>query len=166
MIDNLVRDIQVLGKADSLIGRIWVGVLARRFGLVSFAGLIAVFGLAMGNVAAFYALTANIGPVWAASIVAIVDFALGAIVLFIGLNSGPGREIELALEVRKMAVDAIQADARDIKLTVEALGQELRELKASLVGFAQHPFDLAAQKLLVPAALSIIKGIKSKKAQT
>jgi len=165
MIDNLVRDIQVLAKADSLIGRIWVGVLARRIGLLAFAGLITVFGLGMGNVAGFYGLTANVGPVWAATIVAVVDVAIAAAVLLVALKSGPGREIELALDVRKMATDALQADARDIRLTVEALGQELRDIKMSVASFAQHPFDAAAQKLLVPAALSIIKGIRAKKAQ-
>ena len=33
MIDNLVRDLQVLWKADALIGKIWLNVMARRFGL-------------------------------------------------------------------------------------------------------------------------------------
>lgn len=56
MIDNLVRDLQVLWKADALIGKIWLNVMARRFGLFAFAGLIAVFGLGMANVAGFYAL--------------------------------------------------------------------------------------------------------------
>jgi len=55
MIDNLVRDLQVLRKADFLIGRIWLGVPARRMSLFAFAALIAVFGLGMADVAAFYA---------------------------------------------------------------------------------------------------------------
>ena len=35
----------------------------------------------------------------------------------------------LAFEVRKMAVEAIQADARDLKLTIEGIGQEVKERK-------------------------------------
>ena len=66
MIDNIVRDLQVLGKADSLIGKIWLNVMARRFGLFALAGLVAVFGLGMANVAGFYALQQSWGPVWAA----------------------------------------------------------------------------------------------------
>lgn len=38
MIDNLIRDFQVLRKADILIGRIWINVIARRFALLAFAG--------------------------------------------------------------------------------------------------------------------------------
>ena len=166
MIDNLVRDFQVLRKADILIGRIWVNVIARRFALFAFAGLIAVFGLGMANVAGFYALQASVGPVWAAAIVAVVDLAIAAVVLLVAANSRPGPEIDLALDVRKMAVEAIQTDARDLKLTVDALGQQIREVKANIVGFAHNPLDAAAQKLLIPAALSIIKGMRSKRAQS
>jgi hypothetical protein len=38
MIDHLVRDLQVLRKADLLIGKIWLGVFARRLGLSILAG--------------------------------------------------------------------------------------------------------------------------------
>ncbi len=62
MIDNLIRDLQVLRKADFLIGRIWLNVMLRRFGLFAFAGLIAMFGLGMANVAGFYALHASVSP--------------------------------------------------------------------------------------------------------
>lgn len=166
MIDNLIRHLQVLRKADFLIGKIWLGVFARRFGLFAFAGLIAVFGLGMANVAGFYALQVSAGPIWGAAIVAIVDLVIAAIVLLVAANARPGQEIELAFDVRKMAIDAIQADTRDLKLTVDALGQEIREIKANIVGFAHNPLDVATQKLLIPAALSIIKGIRSKKVQS
>jgi hypothetical protein len=166
MIDNLVRDLQVLRKADFLIGKIWLGVLARRFGLFAFAGLIAVFGLGMANVAGFYALQVSAGPIWGAAIVAIVDLVIAAVVLLVAANARPGPEIELAFDVRKMALDSIQVDARDLKLTIDALGREIREVKANIVGFAHNPLDVAMEKLLIPAALSIIKGMRSKKAQS
>ena len=38
MIDHLLRDLQVLRKADILIGKIWLNVLARRLGLVYLCG--------------------------------------------------------------------------------------------------------------------------------
>ena len=166
MIDNLVRDLQILRKADFLIGKIWLGVFARRFGLFVFAGLIAVFGLGMANVAGFYALQVSVGPIWGAAIVAVIDLVIAAIVLVVAANSRPGPEIELAFDVRKMAIESMQEDARDLKLTIDALGREIREVKANIVGFAQNPLDVAAQKLLVPAALSIIKGMRSKRAQS
>jgi hypothetical protein len=163
MIDHLVRDLQVLRKADLLIGKIWLNVLARRFGLAAFAGLIAVFGLGMADVAGFYALQASIGAVWAAAIVAAIDFVIAAIVLLIASKYRPGPELDLALEVRKMAVESIQADARDVKLALDAVGQELKNFKANISQVVQNPLDVAAQKLLIPAALSMLKGLRSKK---
>ncbi len=163
MIDHLLRDLQVLHKADFLIGRIWLNVLVRRLGLFAFAALIAVFGLGMANVAGFYAFQASLGAVWAAAIVAAVDLLIAAIVLLVGSNSRPGPEIDVAFEVRKMAVEAVQADARDLKLTIESIGQEVKGVKANITQLVQNPLDVAAQKLLIPAALSIIRGMRSKK---
>jgi len=163
MIDNLLRDLQVLRKADFLIGRIWFGVIARQFALFAFAGLIAVFGLGMANVAGFYALQSSVSVVWAAAIIAIVDFIIAIIVLLLAATRRPGPEIELALDVRKMAIEAIQTDARDLKLTIDSFGQGIRDAKASVVGLVQNPLDIAAQKVLIPAALSVLRGLRSKK---
>jgi hypothetical protein len=70
--------------------------------------------------------------------------------------------LDLALEVRKMAVESIQADTRDLKLTFDALAQEVKEVRANVTQFVQNPMDVAAQKLLIPAALSIIRGMRKK----
>ena len=140
-----------------------LNVLVRRLGLFAFAALIAVFGLGMANVAGFYAFQASLGAVWAAALVAAADLLIAAIILVIGSNSRPGPEIDVAFEVRKMAVEAIQADARDLKLTIEGIGQEVKGVKANITQLVQNPLDVAAQKLLIPAALSIIRGMRSKK---
>ena len=163
MIDHLLRDLQVLRKADFLIAKIWMNVLLRRSGLFALAGLIAVFGLAMANVAGFYALQPSVGSVWAAAIVAAIDFVIAGIVLLAASRSQPGPEIELALGVRQMALDSIQADARDLKLTLETVAGEVRNVRANITQFVHNPLDLAAQKLLVPAALSLLRGIRTKK---
>jgi hypothetical protein len=163
MIDHLLRDLQVLHKADFLIGRIWLNVLVRRLGLFTFAALIAVFGLGMINVAGFYAFQPSLGAVWAAAVVATADLLIAAIVLLVGSNSRPGPEIDVAFEVRKMAVEAIQADTRDLKLAIAAVGEQVQDVKANITQLVQNPLDVAAQKLLIPAALSILRGIRSKK---
>jgi Transposase DDE domain len=49
---------------------------------------------------------------------------------------------------------------------VDALGQEIGGVRANIVGFAHNPLDAATEKLLIPAALPIIKGMRSKKAQS
>lgn len=162
MIDNLVRDLQVLWKADSLIGKIWLTVVVRRAGLFAFAGLIAVFGLGMANVAGFHGLQESWGPVSAAAIVAVADLVLAAVVLLFGRSVEPGPEFELALDLRKSALDAIEADTRDLKLSLDSLGLEVRRARDTIAGFVDHPLDAAVETLLVPAALSIIRALRSK----
>jgi hypothetical protein len=163
MIDHLLRDLQVLRKADFLIAKIWANVLARRFGLFAFAALIAVFGLGMANVAGFYALQAFLGAVWAAAIIAAADLLIAAIVLLVGSNSHPGPELELALDVRKMAIEALQCDTQDLKATFDTLGQEVKNVRANITQLVHNPMDVAAQKLLIPAALSLLRGLRSKR---
>ena len=166
MIENIVRDLQVLARADSLIGRFWVAALARRFGLFALAGLIAVFGLGMIDVAAFYALERGWGAVWAAAVVGVADLIVALIIVLLGRGARPGPEMELAFDVRKMAFEALRADSRDIKLDIDSLGQQLRQTKDTVTGFVQHPLDTAAEHLLMPAVLSILRGLRSKKQQT
>jgi hypothetical protein len=165
MFDDFVRDLHLLQKADSVIGKIWLDVLARRVGFYAFAGLIAVFGLAMLNVAGFYGLQEPVGPVWASVIVALADFVLAAILMLVGKKSAPGSEIEQAIDIRKMALESVQADARDLKSNVDAFRQEVRDAKDSVVAFVHNPLDSAVQNLLVPAAISIISGLHAKKDQ-
>jgi hypothetical protein len=163
MTDQVLRNLQVLQKADLIIARIWINDVVRRGGLLTFAGLIAVFGLAMANVAGLHALQAIVGMVWAASIMAVVDLGLAAIVLLVTRSSGPGPEIELAFEARKIALEMVQADARDLKVAIDAIGEEVKTARANITQLVHNPMDVAAQKLLVPAALSMLRGLRSKK---
>jgi hypothetical protein len=163
MIDHLVRDLHVLRKADFLIGKIWLTVLVRRAGLFAFAGLIGVFGLGMTNVAGYNGLQQSIGAVWAATAMAMLDFAIAAIVLLVAAKSGPGSEIDTALEVRRMAIDSIQENTLDLKLTLNSLGEEMKGLKETVTRLMHNPLDVASEKLLVPAALSMLRGLRLKK---
>jgi hypothetical protein len=163
MIDDFVQSLVVLQKAETLIGRMWLHVMARRLGLFAFAGLIAAFGLAMANVAGFYALQASQGPVWAAAIVAAADFALAAIVALISRNLKPGPEIDHALEARRAAIESIQASAADVKAGIDAIGDDIRGVKVTIAGFVHDPLDAALQGILIPAAQSLIGGLRSKK---
>src|SRR5258705_13659951 len=103
MMDDFIRDLHHLQKADSLIGKIWLKLFARQFGLFAFASLIAALGFTMTNIAGLYGLQAPLGPVWAAVVVAIRDFLLSAVVVHAARKSEPGPEIALALNTRNIA---------------------------------------------------------------
>jgi hypothetical protein len=165
MIDDFVQSLVVLQKAETLIGRMWLHVMARRLGLLAFAGLIAAFGLAMANVAGFYALQASQGPVWAAVIVAAADFVLAAIVVLVSRNLKPGPEIDHALDARKAAIESIQESAAGVKASIDAIGDDIRGVKDTIAGVMHDPLDAALQGILIPAAQSLIGGLRKKKDQ-
>lgn len=166
MIDNFIRDLQLLWKADTIIGRVRINVVARRVGLCAVAALVGAFGLAMANAAAFYALRDPFGSIGAAAAVSAADFVLAALVLLIGLNTRPGPEMDLALDVHKMALEALRTDARDIEARLDTLTGELRSTKETVLGIIHNPLDAATQKLLVPAIIAIVKGMRARKNQT
>ena len=163
MIEDLMHDLRLLQKADSLIARFWLRVVAKRFALGLFAGLIAMFGLGMANIAGFRALESALGPIWAPAVVALFDFALAGIVWALGGGVKPDPAIDLAFDVRAMAVESLEADARELRTTVDGLASQMRGIKDSVAGLVSNPLDTAAQKLLIPAALSILKGLRSRK---
>jgi hypothetical protein len=77
----------------------------------------------MANVAGYNALQSSIGIVWAPAVVATADFTIAAIMLLLASSSRPGPEIDIALEVRKAALESINEDARDLKLTIDAMAK-------------------------------------------
>ena len=149
MLETLLRDAQILHKADLLIGKIWLQVLLRRFGLALFAGLIAVFALGMLNLAAFLGLQPGLNAMQAAAAVAAADIVLAVLALLFALQAKPGPEIELAQQMRAMAVERLQQDAAG--------------LKESATQLMHNPLDAAASKVLLPAALSLLRHLRSRK---
>ncbi len=162
MFDDFIRHVQVLSKVNSLIARMWLGIMARRLALLAFAGLIAAFGLAMGDVAGFFWLQAPLGSVWAAAIVAFADFVLAAVVALYAGTAKPGSEIELAMEVRSLALRSLREDADNLEAAVKTLAEQVRDAKDTISGLVTNPLDAAAQKLLVPAIIAMIKGLRAR----
>src|SRR5262249_9435506 len=121
------------------------------FGFFAFAGLIAVFGLAVTDFAVFFWLQPTVGPASATAIVALADFGVAGLVLITAINAKPAAELELAFELRRMAVASLQVDARGAKSLVD--------------GFVHNPLDVAAQTLLVPTITSLLNLHRSKKTE-
>ncbi len=64
-----------------------------------------------------------------------------------------------------MALEAVRTDSRDVKASVESVGQQIRQTRNTIAGFVERPLDTAAEHLLVPAALSLLRGLRVKKGQ-
>jgi hypothetical protein len=130
--DNLIRNIRVLWRAETIIADIKLRHLMMRSGLHAFAALVAVFGLLMFEMAAYFALILVWNPIWAAVALGAINFAIAAVLMLVASRQQPGRELELANEVQKSAVEALNQDAQALQAVplVGMLAKGLRKPKA------------------------------------
>ncbi|MBZ0147602.1 MAG: phage holin family protein [Pseudorhodoplanes sp.] len=160
MMDSVVRNLHVLWRAESIIADIQLRNVLKRSGLKTLAALIAFFGLVMLNVTGFFGFEYFWGRVWAAAAVSGLDFGLAVILLLIAAWVKPGRELDLAKEVRQSALAALEADASSVQSEVVALRDEIRKIRSALMGFVNHPLDTVLPALIVPLASVLIKSLK------
>ena len=133
------RHIRVLWRLESGIVEARVRLIVRRSVLLAMAGLIALFGLGMLNVAAFLALEARWGAVWAAAATALGDFVIAIVVAGIALAARSSSELKAAVALRQAAMDGIEGEFT-----------ALRE-------------QIALPILLVPLITAIIRGLRKNK---
>ena len=156
---DLARYLRILWRADKIIADIHLRRLLTRTGLVSFAGLIAAFGLLMLNVAGYLALGQIWGQPWAAAAMGLFDFGVSLGLVLLATRSKPSHELELALEVRSMAVQGLEAE-------VAALHAELAAVRTELTTLVRHPLDSALPALIGPLTGIILKSLKSSRERT
>jgi hypothetical protein len=162
MMDNLIRHLRILWRADTIIADIYLRLLVTRSGLVSFAGLIAVFGLLMLNLAGYLALEQIWGRVWAAVAMGLIDFVIALVLVAVAARTEPGRELDLALEVRGIALRGLEDEASAVQAELAALRDEFREAKANLARFVKHPLDTALPALIGPLGSMVLRSLKKR----
>jgi hypothetical protein len=148
--DRLINNLRVLWRTERAIADIKLRHALARSGLNVAAAVLALIGLLMFEVAAFYALRDFWSTIVAALILGVVNLVLAGILLLIADRKKPGRELELANEIHKNTMDALQADARLLQADVASFGQALK-----------HPVD-SLLPLIVPLATIVINALKKK----
>ena len=149
--NNLFRHLRVFCRIESTIAEIRLRSLMRRSVLFAVAALLAVFGLGMLNVAAFFALVPRLGAAWAASAAALCDFVVAIVAVLIAA-ARPSPDLNTAIELRQAAIEGLEA--------------ELSALQESL-GWVSHavrnPLNTALPAIIVPLVTAIIRGLRKDK---
>lgn len=164
MMDNVVRNVRVLWRAESIIADIRFRQMITRSGLRGIAALLGLFAFLMGNLAVFFASEQAWGPIWAAGILGGANLVLAIITLMIAERTKPGREMDLALEVRNMALESLEADAQSVQQQLTELRDEIRGVRQAIVGFVKHPLDTVLPGMLAPLVGAAIKGLRKSEA--
>ena len=134
--EKLSRGLRALARADTLIATIWLAVAAKRGALLALAALVAALGFGMLDAAGYFALEPRVGSLWAAASVAGADFLIAAMLLLAASYVRPGRDLDLALELRDNAIEHLAA-------------------------IAANPVDLAGRALLTPLTAVVLRHLRS-----
>jgi hypothetical protein len=154
VLQRIFRHMRDLWRVEGTIAQARLGLTMRRSVLYALAGLIAVFGLGMLNVAVFFAFQSSWGPVWAAIAAALGDFVVAAVVAAIALTTKPGAHLDSALELRQSALDGIDAEIATLQHPFSWLS-----------GTARNSVDAALPAILIPLVTAILRGLRRKKTE-
>lgn len=144
--DNVVNHLRVLWRTDRIIADIRLRHLLLGFGLRALAALLAVFGLLLFELAAYFWLIQIWSAITAAAMLGAIDVAIAAILLAFAARSPAGRELELANEIHGASIEALQLEAR--------------ALQSHVAGALSNPLDVVVPHLLVPLIGIIIKSLR------
>lgn len=148
-LDNLLRNLRVLWRADSIIADIHIRHHIARTGLVAIASTIAIFSLLMFDLAAFLALQNTLGPAWSAIVLGIINLAIALLLAVLASLMKPSRELKLATEVHRTALEAVTSDLRSVESDFQNITNSLR-----------HPFDSAITGAIIPLTSLLLKTLR------
>jgi hypothetical protein len=151
-LDNVTRNIRVLWRADAIIAQAQMQQILARLGLQAFAALVFLFGLFCFELAAYFWLVQRWDAIAAAAILGAINFLLALAVTLTSRLVRPGRDVHLATELHRSAIEALQADA-------VAVQGEIESLKSAFV----RPLDSALAAVIVPAASLLVRALKRTK---
>jgi hypothetical protein len=153
-LENIVRHLGVLLRADAIIADIEFRSRSAQLAYRAAALLVALFGLVMFGIAGFFALSVIWGPAWAAAAIGAAFAAIALLLLVIAAGSRPHRELKLAMEVHRAALDGLVLETRRAGEQFTAAGNLFR-----------HPLESSLPSLIVPLISLLLKALgKSGKA--
>ena len=151
--DRFINNLRVLWRAERTIADIKLRNALAQSGLNAAAAVLALIGLLMFEVAAFFALREVWSTVTSALVLGVANFVFAGILALIASRKKPGRELELANEIQASAMEALQNDARLLQQELGFIGRSFK-----------HPFE-SALPLIVPLATMLMNMLKKPKGE-
>ena len=151
--DRFIDNLRVLYRAERAIADIKLRNVLAQSGLNAAAVLLALVGLLLFEVAAFFALLEFWSTITSALALGAANFILAGLLALIAARKAPGRELELANEIERSAMEALQNDARLMQQQFGFVGRSFK-----------HPIE-SALPLIVPLATMVINALKKPKGE-
>ena len=156
--ERLVHSLKVFWRAERLLKVNELRLTIQKVELTAAAALVALFGLVMLSLAAFFALVPYMGQALAALTIAGIDLVLALVLILRARSLKPAAEEEMVKEVRDMALGEIEQEM--------ALAQEeWDDLKADVKRIVHNPMETLLPSAIGPLLRSIAKGMANRKAK-
>jgi hypothetical protein len=141
-LDHLVVSARAAWHAEAVLAEIRMKSFLSRLGIVAFAGLISAFGLLMGELAIYFSLVQVWSAIVAAAVLATANFVIAIVIVFIAIKTEPTRQLALATELQKSALQGLQSDIAQVRENVRSS--------------TTHPIEALAP-LLIPVITTLVR---------
>jgi HAMP domain-containing protein len=147
--NRISRNISIIVRAEQSIARRRMAVLRNQSGLMVFAGMIAVVGIIMLNVAGFYELSVTMTPQKSAFIVALVDMCMAVALVVAATRMSAAKDVQPVEELRDMAIG-------DLEVEIQSAVDEVRDMGNSVRRMARDPLGSLLPSVIAPLLASLI----------
>lgn len=152
--NRISRNISIILRAEQSIARRRMTVLRNQSGLMVFAGLVAVLGIVMLNVAGFYQLSITMSPQKSALMIALVNLAFAAMIIVVASRMSAAKDVEPVEELRDLAIS-------DLEVEIQSAVEEVRDMGNSVRRMATDPLGSLIPSVIVPLLASLIRKSKN-----
>ncbi|WP_163340729.1 phage holin family protein [Desulfopila sp. IMCC35008] len=160
--NDTVLKLKLLAKTEVTLARIQARRTAGQAIYIAVALFFVLLGLGMLNYASYQILVTLWSPALAALTVAVIDMALGALILRIAFISGQtGEEEKMAQEIRDMILVEISADVDTVKKEFSKITDDVSRIRSRFSSFGGNNRGTIAE--LIPLLELLIKAIRRQK---
>ena len=154
--ERLMRSHRIFWRSERLLAEHQLRLGTQRVQFNALAALLALIGVVMLSIAAFFALVPYWGHALAALTIGGADLVLAAVLVAFARSLQPATEIEMVKEVRNMAL-------YDVEQEIALAEAELVAMKDDVVKFIRNPVDALLPAAIGPLFGAVARGLGSTK---
>ena len=161
--DDLVLKFRILLRADSAIRKSQFRLAIRQARLTAVGLVLALLALGMLNVSIYLALEARLGGPAAALLLAAANGVLALILIFSAGRMKTGPEVEMAEEIRDLAITELAADADQVKQELQQVRAEVTQISGGFRRLLSGDFSQLGLPILNPLIGVLTSSLKNRK---
>ncbi len=161
--DDLVLKFRILLRAEAAIRNSQIRLAVRQARLTAVGLVLALLALGMLNVSIYLALETRLGGSTAALLLAVVNGILALILILAAGRMKTGPEVDMAEEIRDLAVTEIAADADELKQELQQIRAEVTQISSGFRRLLGGDLSLLGLPNLSPLIGVLASSLKSRK---